>query len=133
MKEKPVMIDTPLNVMPSTSAALRPPVLSLVIREKESLHAAYMPFLKNSGIFVPTSKGYHLGEEVYLVLTLLGDSEKYSIAGKVAWVTPSTAGNGKSQGIGVHFADDESGTRARQRIEDLLGAALHSTHVTHTL
>lgn len=122
------------NDTPATPAfAVRPSVLSLVIKEKAALYSAYMPFLKNGGIFVPTNKTYNLGDEIYLILTLLDDSNKYPIAGKVAWVTPSTAGNNKSQGIGVHFPNDDSGIRIRQRIEELLGSALRSTRITHTL
>jgi type IV pilus assembly protein PilZ len=126
------MTEIPLNAPPVTPIA-RPSVLSLVIKEKVALYSAYMPFLKHGGIFVPTSKSYHLGDEIYLILTLLDDPNKYPIAGKVAWVTPSTVGNGKSQGIGVHFPDDDSGIRIRQRIEELLGSTLHSNRSTHTL
>ncbi|MBC3868644.1 PilZ domain-containing protein [Undibacterium oligocarboniphilum] len=111
----------------------RPSVLSLAIKEKASLFAAYMPFLRNGGIFVPTNKNYRLGEEIYLILTLLDDPAKYPVAGKVAWITPPGAGNNKSQGIGVHFPDDESGTRIRLRIEEALGAAIRSNRATHTI
>jgi type IV pilus assembly protein PilZ len=114
-------------------AAPRPSVLSLAIKEKSALYAAYMPFLINGGIFVPTNKAYKLGDEIYLILTLMDDPNKYPIAGKVAWVTPGGAHNNKAQGIGVHLPNDESGTRVRQRIEELLGAALGSSRVTHTL
>jgi hypothetical protein len=37
------------------SAGARPAVLSLSIKEKAALYAAYMPYLKNGGIFVPIS------------------------------------------------------------------------------
>lgn len=111
----------------------RPSVLSLAIKEKAALYTAYMPFLKNGGIFVPTNKSYKLGDEIYLILTLLDDPNKFPIAGKVAWVTPAGAGNNKSQGIGVHFPDDETGTRLRLRIEELLGAAIRSSRPTHTI
>lgn len=111
----------------------RPSVLSLAIKEKAALFTAYMPFLKNGGIFVPTNKSYKLGDEIYLILTLLDDPNKFPIAGKVAWVTPAGAGNNKSQGIGVHFPDDETGTRLRLRIEELLGAAIRSSRPTHTI
>jgi type IV pilus assembly protein PilZ len=33
----------------------------------------------------------------------------------------------------VHFPDDDSGHRARLRIEEILGAALRSSRATHTL
>ncbi|MEO7493916.1 MAG: PilZ domain-containing protein [Massilia sp.] len=118
---------------PSAPQAARPSVLSLAIKEKAALYAAYMPFLKNGGVFVPTNKAYNLGDEIYLILALMDDPQKYPIAGKVAWVTPAAANNNKAQGIGVHFPDDETGTRARLRIEEILGAALRSSRATHTL
>lgn len=111
----------------------RPSVLSLAIKEKAALYAAYMPFLKNGGIFVPTNKPYKLGDEIYLILALMDDANKYPIAGKVCWITPMGANNSKAQGIGVHFPEDESGQRAKLRIEELLGAALRSSRATHTL
>ena len=100
---------------------------------KAALYAAYLPFLVNGGIFVPTSKPYKLGEEIYLILTLLDDPTKYPIAGKIAWITPTSANVGKTQGIGVQFTADEGGVRVKQRIEELLGAALRSSRATHTL
>lgn len=111
----------------------RPSVLSLAIKEKAALYAAYMPFLKNGGMFVPTTKPYKIGDEIYLILSLMDDPNKYPIAGKVAWITPAGANNNKAQGIGVHFPADEAGQRAKLRIEEILGAALRSSRATHTL
>ncbi|MGN6388800.1 MAG: PilZ domain-containing protein [Burkholderiaceae bacterium] len=111
----------------------RPSVLSLAIKEKAALYAAYMPFLANGGIFVPTNKTYSLGDEIYLILSLMDDVSKYPVAGKVAWITPAGANNNKAQGIGVHFPADDSGQRVRLRIQELLGAATGSTRATHTL
>lgn len=115
------------------SAALiaRPTVLSLVIKEKAALYAAYMPFLIHGGMFVPTQKIHRIGDELYLILSLMDDLTPYPIAGKVVWVTP--AGANDAQGIGVHFPDHESGRRAKLRIEEILGAALRSARATHTL
>lgn len=127
----------PNTILPATAAGqnggARPSVLSLPIREKAALYAAYMPFLANGGIFVPTSKPYKIGDEIYLILTLMDDPTKYPIAGTIVWVTPAGANNNKAQGIGVHFSPDESGQRVKLRIEELLGAALRSTRATHTL
>ncbi|MCE3262300.1 pilus assembly protein PilZ [Pseudoduganella sp. DS3] len=118
---------------PNTVPLNRPTVLSLAIKEKAALYAAYMPFLKHGGMFVPTQKPYKIGDEIYLLLTLMDDPNKYAIAGKVVWITPAGAANNKTQGIGVHFPDDETGTRTRLRIEEILGAALRSSRATHTL
>ncbi|MES2317049.1 MAG: PilZ domain-containing protein [Pseudomonadota bacterium] len=118
---------------PSLAQPARPSVLSLAIKEKAALYAAYMPFLKHGGMFVPTVKPYKIGDEIYLILALMDDPNKYPIAGKVAWITPAGANNNKAQGIGVHFPDDETGHRAKLRIEEILGAALRSSRATHTL
>lgn len=122
-----------MNDVAKPAAVARPSVLSLNIKEKAALYAAYMPYLKNGGIFVPTAKPYNLGDEVYLLLSLMDDPSKFPIAGRVAWVTPQGAHNNKAQGIGVHFSEDEGGATARKRIEEILGAALKSSRTTHTL
>ena len=118
---------------PNLAQPARPSVLSLAIKEKAALYAAYMPFLKHGGMFVPSNKPYKLGDEIYLILALMDDPNKYPIAGKVAWITPAGANNNQAQGIGVHFPDDETGHRAKLRIEEILGAALRSSRATHTL
>lgn len=115
------------------SAVVRPAVMSLAIRERAGLYAAYMPFLINGGIFVPTNKVCRLGEEIFLLLSLMQDENRYPIAGRVAWITPAGASNNHSQGIGIQLPSDESGRKLRQRIEELLGTALGSTRPTHTM
>lgn len=117
---------------PPTDAA-RPGVLSLSIREKSALFAAYMPFLKGGGIFIPTNKSYRMGEEVFMLLTLLDDPARLPVSGRVVWMTPAGAHGGRTQGVGVQFADNESGRAARNRIEGLLGGSLKSQRPTHTL
>lgn len=121
------MDDTP-KVVPQ-----RPGVLSLSIRERAALYAAYMPFLKGGGLFIPTTKSYRLGDEVFVLLSLMDDPNKIPVAGKVVWVTPAGAQGSKTQGIGVQFTDSEGGAVARNKIEGLLGGTLKSNRPTHTL
>jgi type IV pilus assembly protein PilZ len=111
----------------------RPSVLSLNIASKSALYAAYMTFLKRGGIFVPTAKAYALGDEVFMLLSLLDEPGKLPIAGSVVWITPAGAQGNKTQGIGVHFSDDESGLQARAKIESMLGGHLGSNRPTHCL
>ncbi|MDR3221546.1 MAG: PilZ domain-containing protein [Candidatus Accumulibacter sp.] len=111
----------------------RPSVLSLNINSKSALYAAYMPFLKNGGIFIPTTRNYGLGDEVFMLLALMNDPNKLPIAGTVVWIMPQGAQNSKAQGIGVHFKSDESGTEAKRKIEGLLGGVLQSSRPTHTM
>jgi type IV pilus assembly protein PilZ len=111
----------------------RPSVLSLNINSKAALLAAYMPFLHNGGVFLPIKKPYRLGDECFMMLQLLDDPTKYTIAGKVAWVTPAGAQRSKTQGVGVQFASDDTGKVLKHKIEQVLAGHLNSGRTTHTL
>ena len=117
----------------STAAVARPGVLSLNIREKAALYAAYMPFLKGGGIFIPTSRPYSLGEEVFMLLSLMDDPNRIAVQGKVVWITPDGGQGNRTQGIGVQFTLDDTGSAARAAIEKILGETLASSRPTHTL
>ena len=58
-------------------------ILSLTIRDKSALYASYMPFIKNGGLFIPTAKPYKIGDEVFMLLTLMDSKEKLPVAGRV--------------------------------------------------
>jgi type IV pilus assembly protein PilZ len=113
--------------------APRPSVLSLNINSKSALYAAYMPFIKRGGLFIPTTRSYALGDEIFMLLTLMDEPARLPIAGTVVWVTPAGAQGNRNQGIGVQFSDDESGTAARSRIESILAGHLSSSRPTHTI
>src|ERR1044072_3132815 len=93
----------------SSRAVARSGVLSLNIREKAALYAAYMPFLKGGGIFIPTSRPYALGEEVFMLLSLMADPNRIAVQGKVVWITPDGGQGNRTQGIGVQFTLDDPG------------------------
>lgn len=117
---------------PQLPPGARPSVLSLNINSRSALHAAFMPYLKRGGIFVPTAKPYSIGDEVFMLLSLMDEPGKFPIAGTVVWVTPSGAQGNRTQGIGVQFSEDDSGKAARHKIESIL-AGYPSTRQTHTL
>lgn len=117
----------------TTAAIVRPSMLLLNIKEKSALYAAFMPHLKNGGIFIPTTRPYKLGDQVYMLLSLLDNPAKMPVAGRVVWITPKDAHGNKQQGVGVEFSADESGMSARRKIENLLGNVLTSSRPTHTL
>lgn len=110
----------------------RATVLSLTIRDKSALYAAYMSFLKGGGLFIPSNKRYELGEEVFMLLTLLEEREKIPVAGAVVWITPQGAQGNRATGVGIQFSEKDSGT-ARNKIEAILGGALSSERPTHTM
>ena len=110
----------------------KPGVLSLAIKEKSALYAAYMSYVKGGGLFIPTNKPYKIGEEVFMLLTLIDDPIKLRVIGHVVWVSP-TAQAGRPQGVGVQFSEKDGGLQARDKIEGLLGSALQSSRPTHTM
>jgi type IV pilus assembly protein PilZ len=116
----------------NNTIAPKPGVLSLAIKEKVALYAAYMPYIKGGGLFIPTNKPFKIGEEVFMLLSLIDDPMKLKVVGHVVWVTPA-AQAGRPQGVGVQFSEKDGGLEARNKIENLLGSALKSSRATHTM
>lgn len=106
-------------------------VLTLAIMDKSVLYGAYMSFLQNGGLFVPTTRAYRLGDEVFILLTLMDEPEKLPVAGRVVWITPEGAQGNRQAGIGVEFSDEDVAINAK--IENYLAGSLTSERVTHTL
>ncbi len=109
----------------------RPRVLSVSIKDARTLTAAFMPFLKRGGLFVPTQNDYGMGDEVFLVLKLLTD-EQFAVAGTVSWITPSGAQSSRTKGVGVQFKGLD-GVKLRARIEELVDASGPQRAASHTL
>lgn len=114
-----------------TAPGPRNGILSLTIKDKSVLYAAYMPFVKHGGLFIPTNKSYRLGDEVFMLLNLMDEPEKIPVAGKVIWITPKGAQGNRAAGIGVQFSDQDN--TARSKIETYLAGALKSDRPTHTM
>ena len=89
-----------------TAPSPRNGILSLTIKDKSVLYAAYMPFVKHGGLFIPTNKSYGLGDEVFMLLNLMDEPEKIPV--------------------------DQDNT-ARSKIETYLAGALKSDRPTHTM
>ena len=122
----------PMAAIPALAGS-RPSVIQLVFREKGALYAAYIPLMSEGGLFVPTTRDYRLGEDIYLLLSLPEDNQRYPVAGKVAWITPANASGGRTQGVGVRFPTDEKTRGLRLRIEELLGTLISSSKPTQTI
>jgi type IV pilus assembly protein PilZ len=114
-------------------AAPRPSVIQLVFREKGALYAAYMPLFSEGGLFVPTTREYKLGDDIYLLLSLPDDPQRYPVAGKVGWITPANASGGRTQGVGVRFPSDDKSRNLKAKIEEILGTSLSSAKPTQTI
>ncbi len=118
---------------PAAASPARPSVIQLVFREKGALYAAYIPLFTDGGVFVPTTRDYRLGEDLYLLLSLPDDPQRFPVAGKVAWITPANASGGRTQGVGVRFPNDDKSRQLKIKIEEVLGTSIQSAKPTQTL
>jgi len=108
-------------------------IMSLAIKDKGSLYSAYMPYINGGGVFIPTNKAYQLGEEVFILMSLMEESEKMPVVGKVVWVSPPGGTHGHLiAGIGVQFTDND-GKAVRNKIETYLAGTAQSDRMTHTM
>ena len=67
--------------MSGDTPSTRPGAISLNIKEKAILYAAYMPYVKGGGIFIPTARAYKLGDEIFMLITLMDEAAKLPVAG----------------------------------------------------
>jgi type IV pilus assembly protein PilZ len=114
------------------SIMAKPGLLTLTIKDKSALYLAYMPFVRNGGLFIPTRSAYSVGDEVFMLLNLMGEEEKIPVAGSVVWMTPKGAQGKRMTGIGVQFSDQDNGT-TQNKIENYLAGALGGDKPTHTM
>ncbi len=118
--------------MPAEQVERRSHILSLVIKDRQALQAAYMPFIKHGGLFVPTSTTYRLGDELFLLVQLLDQPERIPVAGQVVWVTPPGAEGNRVAGVGIQFNVQDKNT-IRQAFEQYLPVGTDAHRPTHTL
>ncbi|MES2940853.1 MAG: PilZ domain-containing protein [Pseudomonadota bacterium] len=119
--------------LPATGNTPRPSVIQLAIKEKAALYAAYIPLFADGGVFIPSTRDYKLGDDVYVLLSLPDDPQRYPVAGKVAWVTPPRAAANRTQGVGIRFPTDDKSKLLKVKIEEILGAHLASERPTQTI
>jgi type IV pilus assembly protein PilZ len=111
----------------------RPGVISLTVRNKASLYAAYIPWFRNGGIFLPLTKTMQLGDRFLLILALMDDPAKIPVVAQVAWITPPNAHGNRPAGVGLQFSENQPMKELKKRIEGILAGALQSSKPTHTI
>jgi type IV pilus assembly protein PilZ len=100
--------------------------------DHESLYAAYMPFVKNGGIFIRTNHPVDFGTVVILSMSLLDEDEPYEVMGRVVWITPKGAQGNKAAGMGIQFLG-ENCSNLCNKIETYLASMLKSSQLTDTI
>ena len=111
----------------------RPDVISLNLKGKSALYAAWMPLLKGGGLFMQSTKDHKLGDEILLVLTFLDEGTKIPLSGTVAWINPPHAQGNRPQGVGIRLPDTDVGKELKKKIEGILAPVAKSDRATHTL
>ena len=110
---------------------LRNTILNVTLSTTEELYECYMPFVHHGGLFIETKHHHKLGDEVFVVLELLDEPDKYPLSGKVVWVTPSGVVSNRKQGIGIQLSEEN--TQLVAKIETLLSGLLNTDRPTLTL
>lgn len=107
-------------------------IITCNITDTDMLYNSYMPFVNGGGIFVPSVRGHHLGEEVFVAFTLPGSADRYPLNGKVIWVNHKQSGS-KPAGFAVQFGSDPNSLKMRNEIERLLAGQVDSPKPTYTM
>lgn len=107
-------------------------IITCNITDTATLYSSYLPFVTNGGIFVPSTRGHQIGEDVFVAFTLPGSSERYPLNGKVVWVNHKSVG-GRPAGFAMQFGVDPNSTRIRNEVERLLAGQLESPQPTYTM
>ena len=105
--------------------------LTVEFHSERDLYLAFMPFLKEGGLFVRTPRQYELGAEVELHVLLPDSLESSTIKGEVCWLTPIGAQNGTPPGVGINFIDDPD--KLFHQIEQIITRQLNSSEATLTM
>lgn len=106
-------------------------MLSVQISTQDALYAAYLAFVPDGGIFIPTTGDYSLGMAVSLRLQLPAVASWFTTSAQVIWITPATAPD-QVAGIGVQFTG-QAAAGLKQQIEQSLVDRRHSDQPTYTL
>ena len=107
-------------------------IILFSITDRGALYSSYMSFAKNGGVFIPTTRSYDMGDEVFVLLKMMDDADMIPVRGNVVWVTPAGAQGNKAPGIGVQFSVEDAGG-TQKHIELLLAASLNSDRATQTM
>lgn len=111
---------------------MRGGILTCHIPDTQTLYSSYLSFVTNGGIFVPSTRGHKLGEDVFVACTLPGSSERYPLNGKIIWINDKGTTT-KPAGFAIQFGTDPNSLKIKNEIERLLAGEINSTKPTYTM
>lgn len=99
-----------------------PTIVPLQIKSVDQLAMMYMPFVRNGGLFIPTSKPPKLGDEIAFLLKLPGHPQPLKVMGRVIWINPP--GGTLRPGFAIQFDEQDHGD-TQKAITLILGSTLN--------
>lgn len=104
------------------------------ILDKRELYRSYMPFIKTGGLYIPFNNDIaphkiSLGQNIFIILTLLDSPKKHPIPGKVVWIQRA----GLNKGFGFAFGDTTPSKLLKEQIENLILELSLKKEPTYTL
>jgi type IV pilus assembly protein PilZ len=104
------------------------------IQDKRELYRSYMPFIKNGGLFFQfnndvTPARISLGQNIFVVLTLMDSNKKYTVNGRVIWITRGSM----IKGYGISLGEGIPMRSLKEHIEHLVLDFSIKKEATYTL
>lgn len=99
----------------------------------ETLKKAWMSFVHDGGIFIPTDQVFHLGDEVDVTLTLPQNPKIFSFTAEVIWMTPRSAHQTAGVGVHSHAVASEAFQVAAKNIINALSAEQREARISDTM
>lgn len=106
-------------------------IINYPIRDISSLQAAYMPFIRQGGLFIPSNRQVMLGDDIFVVATLPESSSRIPLAGKVIWIF-QRANAHRPAGFAIQLTGEE-GQKFKDQAEKLLTGLINAERPTYTL
>nr|WP_174506025.1 PilZ domain-containing protein [Acinetobacter sp. Marseille-Q1620] len=106
-------------------------IIQVVIANRETLQASYMPYILGGGLFIPSSQSVRIGDEVFLLATLPEQSQKIPLTGKVIWISYKDIGE-KPQGFAIQLIG-EKGSYYKMEAEKLLAGSMSLDLPSYTM
>lgn len=107
--------------------------LTAQFRDNLGLAQAWMPFIKNGALFVPSAQRPALGDAAFVLVTLESTGQRYAVSGKVVWLSALSPEPGQVAGVGIQFGEDDVSRNLVSQIQALLGNMQSSLKKTATL
>lgn len=130
-------VPQPASAPATAGASQKAPgrMVSLRLESKPIIYASYMSFVEYGGVFLPSEDKFTMGEEILLVLELVGPgkTEKLFVKTNVCWINSNPSASGRPKGVGLAFTREESGLKAKAIFEGILTGLLANERPTYTL